>query len=402
MSTLAVAYLPSFLVVLILGILIGWLVSRYKNQHIQEDLLQQNNQLKLRIASQNKALIAQQSDLNIALKDNRSILNEFDDTQTEIKRLRGQLALAHGQAQLNSSRWQNCLKQARQLPALKIWITSLQRQLAQQRQYYQENRLYCKRLSDRLDYTNAHVKRIHTSLTKLHMRYRRLRKYADALQIRKASYQADAVRAHTRLTEIEGKLQPLRIWISVLQKKLNKTKTDKAQLRSYTNHIKLRLTTYKQSLDACQIRLTAVSKQINTLQQQPLNTTVVDVNDSIGLRLLDRIRLLGTSKSSFLGRVYNQIVEAKSETVETQHRLNDMRVSKDIRIKQLQEKITHLDTQLEQLPSLKAEYHTRVTELERTLDKIHTESIQPLQDVLREHQYTISAYRYKLAHFQLS
>ena len=405
MPALAMEYVPFLCIALILGALFSWLINNRRSKLTQTDLELLIKQLEQRIKAQNNALLAQQYDLNISLTDNKSVLKELADAEDYIKKLRGDLALARGQAALNESRWQSSLKQARQLPAHKIWVNSLQKKLAYKTMRCQENHQYSKRLAARLSYSQEYIQRIHTSLTKQHMRYQQLRRYANAMHARTSSYRAHASRAHTRLTAIEHQQQPLRTWIRVFQNKLMKTKSDYTQLRGYADNMQQRLATYKHNLAVCQTSLTAVSKENKILQQQkpePLIPPVSEVNDSAPLRMLDRMRLFGTSKDNFLGRVHNQILEAKLETLETERTLTSSCETKDGIIKQLHEKISSLESELQQIPVIKAEYQASVTALELELETMRRESLQPLQYMLREHQYTIQAYRIKVARLQLN
>ncbi|RCL46413.1 MAG: hypothetical protein DBW91_02330 [Candidatus Thioglobus sp.] len=405
MPVLAMEIVPLLFFALFLGAFIGWFINNHRSTLTQTDLTRQIEQFELRIAAQNSALLAQQRELDIFLTDNQSVLQELAEAELDIRTLRGDLALARGQAALNASRWQNSLKQARQLPAHKLWIKSLQKQCASKQISYQQNRQYAERLMAKQKYSQNYIQRLHTSLTKNHIRYQQLRHYADAIRARNNSYQRHATRAHTRLTAIEHLQQPLRRWIRVFQNKLMKTKTDYAHLRSYADHMQQRLTTYKHNLAICQSRLTVVSEENTILQQQkpePLIPPLSDVNDSTTLRALDRIRLLGVSKDSFLGRVHNQILEAKLETIATERTLTARCETKDGIIQELREKISNLDNELQHLPTLEAEHQANLTALRLELETMHNDTLPPLQHLLREHEYTIEAYRSKVARLQLS
>ena len=159
MPVLAMEIVPLLFFALFLGAFIGWFINNHKSTLTQADLSLQIEQLELRIAAQNNALLAQQHELDIFLTDNQSVLQELAEAELDIRTLRGDLALARGQAALNASRWQNSLKQARQLPAHKLWIKSLQKQLANKQIRYQQNRQYAERLVTMQKYNQNYIHR---------------------------------------------------------------------------------------------------------------------------------------------------------------------------------------------------------------------------------------------------
>lgn len=399
------------LVAAIIGGLIGWFLSRCKcNKAIAE------------IESQKQALDNEFNSVKstLALKE-----QQLADTQNSVVQLRSDVALAEGNAHLMTSRWKSTLKQARQAPNQLKWIQSLQAKLASKNTQLSQNRKYAEAKAWEAKVTKENLSRVHSRLTQVDAKvtnlkdwvsvfqtklmktktdYGQLRNYATATARSDRAYKDNLTRAHNRLTEIEGKQQPLRTWIRVFQTKLMKTKADYAQLRSYADNIQSALSANEDNLNRTHSRLSEVTKELAQLRDRKNNPMpplppAAEVSDNKTLRLVDRIRLLGTSKKEVYGRMHNQIREARLETIETERVLTDSCEEKDAIINGLRNQLRSAENRAQKAPVVQLDQSVRIKELESEVAKLHagTQTQVDLESQLREHRYTIDAYRSKLA-----
>lgn len=399
------------LVAAIIGALIGWFLNRCKcNKAIAE------------IESQKQALTTEfnavKSTLN--LKE-----QQLATTQNTVVQLRSDVALAEGNAHLMTSRWQSTLKQARQAPNQLKWIQSLQTKLANKNTQLAQNRQYAEAKAWEAKVTKENLSRVHNRLTEVDAKvanlqdwvsvfqtklvktksdYGQLRNYATATAKSDRAYKDNLARAHNRLTEIEGKQQPLRTWIRVFQTKLMKTKADYAQLRSYADNIQASLSANEDNLGRTHSRLSEVTKELADLRDRRNNPMpplppAAEVTDNKALRLVDRIRLLGTSKKEVYGRMHNQIREARLETIETERVLTDSCEEKDAIINGLRAQLRSAENRAQKAPVVQLDQSVKIKELESEVAKLNagTQAHTDLENQLREHRFTIDAYRSKLS-----
>lgn len=399
------------LVAAIIGVLIGWFLSRCKcNKAIAE------------IESQKQALTTEFNSVKstLALKE-----QQLADTQSSVVHLRSDVALAEGNAHLMTSRWQSTLKQARLAPNHLKWIQSLQTKLGNKNTQLSQNRKYAEAKAWEAKVTKENLFRVHSRLTQVDAKvsnlkdwvsvfqtklmktksdYGQLRNYADATARSDRAYKDNLSRAHNRLTEIEGKQQPLRTWIRVFQTKLMKTKSDYTQLRSYADNIQSSLSANEDNLNRTHSRLSEVTKELADLRYRRNNPMpplppAAEVSDNKTLRLVDRIRLLGTSKKEVYGRMHNQIREARLETIETERVLTDSCEEKDAIINGLRSQLRNAENRAQKAPVVQLDQSVKIKELESEVAKLNagTQANTDLEDQLREHKYTIDAYRSKLS-----
>ena len=346
------------------------------------------------------------------------------ESHNQAVQLRSQLALAEGNADLMRSRWQSTLKQARQARSYLKWIQALQRKLAAKNIHYQQNRQYAERMALEAKNNKQNLMRAHHRLTEIEHKqqslrtwigvfqaklmktkteYAQLRNYAQNTQSLLNATQENLSRTHARLTEIEHKQQPLRTWSGVFQAKLMKTKTEYAQLRSYAQNTQSLLNATQENLSRTHARLTAVGKELTNLQDAGKNPAAImppraAVNDSKTLRLVDRIRLLGTSKDAVYGRMHNQIREARLETIETERVLTDSCEEKDAIIADLRAQLHKAENRAQKAPVIHLDQSVKIKQLESTLAQVKADAQanSELENQLREHAFTIEAYRAKL------
>ncbi len=399
------------LVAAIIGVLIGWFLSRCAC-----------NKAIAKIESQKHTLTAEFNSVAsaLALKE-----QQLADTQGNVVQLLSDVALAEGNAYLMTSRWQSTLKQARQAPNQLKWIQSLQAKLTNKKTQLSQNRKYAEAKAWEAKVTRENLSRVHTRLTEVDAKvvnlkdwvsvfqtklmktktdYGQLRNYATAVASSDRAYKGNLTRAHNRLTEIEGKQQPLRTWIRVFQTKLMKTKSDYAQLRDYADNIQSSLSANEDNLSRTHSRLSEVTKELTALRYRKNNPMpplppAVEVSDNKTLRLVDRIRLLGTSKKEVYGRMHNQIREARLETIETERVLIDSCEEKDSIINGLRTQLRSAENRAQKAPVVQLDQSVKIKELESEVAKLKTgtQMQADLEGQLREHQFTIDAYRSKLS-----
>ncbi|MEM8845395.1 MAG: hypothetical protein AAGB35_10195 [Pseudomonadota bacterium] len=394
----------------VLGLLVGWFIYQNKCNKIAAALESEKQELQAQNDAQASTIREQQYQLDAAY---RNVLN-----------LRSELALAEGNAALNHSRWQSALKQARQAPNQLTWIKSLQAKLASTRVQLQQNRQYADAMAQEARNNRDNLTRVHTRLTEVDAKiaglkewikvfqtklvktkteYGQLRNYANAVAASDRANHSNLMRVHSRLSEIEHKQQPLRTWIRVFQTKLMKTKSEYEQLRSYSENIQADLDAKEDNLTRTHTRLTQITNELEALKDRRNNPLppippAADVSDNKALRLVDRIRLLGTSKNEVYGRMHNQIREAKLETIETERVLTDSCEEKDAIIDDLRGQIHKLENKLQTAPVVNLDQSVQIKELEAEVGQLKAEqsAATELEGMLREHKFTIEAYRSKL------
>ena len=356
------------LVAAIIGALIGWFLSRCKcNKAVAE------------IESQKQALNNELNSVNSTL-DSRQ--QQLEDTQNTVVQLRSELALTQGNAHLMASRWQSTLKQARQVPNQLKWIQSLQTKLANKNTQLSQNRKYAEAKAWEAKVTKENLARVHSRLTEVDARaanlkewvtvfqtklvktksdYSQLRNFADAVARSDRAHKDNLARTHLRLTEIEGKQQPLRTWIRVFQTKLMKTKSDYAQLRSYADNIQASLDASEDNLARTHTRLSEVSRELaETLHRKnnpmPPLPPAADVTDNSC-----------EEKDAIINSLRAQLRSAENRA----QKAPVVQLDQSVRIKQLESEVAKL--------------------------KAGTQQQTRLESELREHKFTIDAYRSKLS-----
>lgn len=412
------------LVAALIGGLIGWFMYRCKCNKAIAEVEAQKQSVISELDSTKGQLASTQQQLTTTEQQLASTEQQLSEANNTAKILRGDVAQAEGNAFLMKSRWQSSLKLARQTPHQLKWIQSLQTKLADKNKQLQQNRQFAEAKAWEAQVTKENLARVHTRLTEVDAKasslrewmsvfqnklvktktnYSQLRSYADNTQSSLNATKDNLARAHNRLTEIEHKQQPLRTWIRVFQTKLMKTKSDHAQLRSYADNLQTSLNASEDNLARTHNRLTELTKEFQNFKDNRLNPLPpipppAEVSDNKALRLVDRIRLLGTKKDSVYGRMHNQIREAKLETIETERVLTDSCEEKDAIIDDLRAQLRKAENRAQKAPVVQLDQSVKIKELEAELGQAKADIQAGLEkeDQLREHELTIDAYRSKL------
>lgn len=398
------------LVATLLGILIGWLLYRCNCRKSIAELDAKISNMQSQIGSYKDDLQTKEQQLLTAQHDNVN--------------LRSTLAIAEGNAALMESRWQSTLKQARQTPNQLKWIQSLQHKLADTNVRLSQNRGYAETMAIEARNAKESLQRVHCRLTEVDAKnadlktwisvfqnkllktktgYDQLRNFATAVDNSDRANRENLNRVHSRLTEIDGKQQPLRTWIRVFQDKLKHTRTNYGQMRNYATNIQKDLDAKRENLSRAHSRLSHVSRELQHVRlhgntAMPPIPPAAEVKDNKVLRLVDRIRLLGTSKNEVYGRMNNQLREVKLESVHTERKLTDSCEEKDAIIYDLRQQLRKSENRAQKAPTPVLDQSVKVKELEAELARIQTEvrDTLNLESQLREHKYTIDSYRSKL------
>ncbi len=413
----------------LLGVAVGWFLNRCSCRKSIDEL--------------NTKIDEQKSTYTSELETKEQQLLSFHH---DIVNLTSELALAQGTANLMQSRWQSTLKQARQAPNQLRWIQALQTKLADKNLRLSQNRQYAEVMAAESRSAKENLQRVHTRLSetskeisglkswvrvfqtkllnnkkknkelgdwvmvfqnklrKTKTEYGQLRNFATAIDKSNRANRENLQRVHSRLTEVDNKQQPLRTWISVFQNKLKHTRTNYGQLRSYATNIQAELNAKNENLGRTHTRLTNVARELEHVRKygntaMPAIPAETDVKDNKVLRIVDRIRLLGTSKNEVYGRMSNQLREAQLGAVQTERILTDSCEEKDAIIYDLRQQLRKAENRAQQAPIPILDQSVKIKELEAKLARANSESsaATALETQIREHQITIDAYRSKLA-----
>ena len=390
----------------LLGVLVGWLLYRCGCRKSISEL--------------NSDIESKQSQINSCNNELQMKEQQLVAANHENVNLRSELALAQGNASLMESRWRSTLKQAQQTPNQLKWIQSLQHKLANTNIQLSQNRSYAETMAAEANNAKENLQRVHTRLTevdahaanmktwvhvfqsKLNTKkteYDQLRNFATAMDKSDRANRENLQRVHSRLSEIDGKQQPLRTWIRVFQDKLKHTRTNYGQLRNYATAVQTELDAKRDNLDRAHTRLTNVSRELQHVRKygdttMPPIPTKAEVKDNKVLRLVDRIRLLGTSKDEVYGRMNNQLREVRLESVQKERVLTDSCEEKDAIIYDLRQQLRKAENRAQQAPAPILDQSVKIKELEAELARVNSPD---LENQIREHRLTIAAYKKKLS-----
>ena len=398
------------LVAALLGVLVGWLLYRCGCRKSIAELDSKVSNMDAQINSYKNDLQTKEQQLLTANHDNVN--------------LRSSLSIAEGNAALMESRWQSTLKQARQTGPQRKWIQSLQQKLSATRLQLSQNRGYAETMAVEASNVKENLQRVHSRLTAVDAKnaelktwisvfqnklrktktdYQQLRNFATAADASDKANRENLTRVHSRLSEIDGKQQPLRTWIRVFQDKLKHTRTNYGQLRNYATNIQTELDAKRENLARAHSRLSHVTRELQHVRQygdtpMPAIPPKSEVKDNKVLRLVDRIRLLGTSKNEVYGRMNNQLREVRLDAVQKERKLTDSCEEKDAIIYDLRQQLRKAENRAQKVPAPALDQSVKVKELEAELARVQNEvrDALNLENQLREHKLTIESYRSKL------
>ncbi len=393
MSYLLNEFLYYLITAAIIGAAIGWFMHLCKCKSALTDL---RNNLESKIDTQANELSTQADELETVKKQAISYKTQYGDIQSKYDRQSGDLMLM-------TSRWQNTLKKAKQLPIHQTWIKNLQNKYQQtlcERNEFEN--LACQYVDMHAE-ANQKIKRLNKRVTD-----------QESYKFRLTDMVGKVQSLNNKVTSSENNIRGLYGMIGQVQSKWRTDREDTARLRELhpvleqqTHAAKAELHAYKNKTQSEILELqklrnqdladqnmrnqTELSKIKNRVEE--LTPLEIPNNDNKFTRFMDKVRLAGTSKNNVLGRTYKQINEIKLESSEKERVFVDTCEEKDAIIDDLREQVRTAENRAQ------ASSAAAVQEYKGKLSTLESELQSSKQDLalLREHEHTIEALKSKLA-----
>ncbi len=365
----------------IVGALVGWWRRNCTcNNHVTE--LRTNLEGKIN---------AQASELEKAQKQAASYKMQYGELQAKYDRQTGDL-------QLMTSRWKSTFAKAKQLPVHQAWLKKVQSMYQQTRTERNEFENLACHYSDLHSEANQKIKRLNKRVTD-----------QETYQVRLTDMISKVGRLNNKVTDSENYTKSLYGMISQIQSKWKEDRANlnpelqkvigitKAELHALQNKSqteiselqKLRAKDLAEQNARNQEELTTLKNRVNELE--PLQGDLPG-QDSKFNRFMDKVRLVGTSKNTVLGRTYKQINEVKLQASEKERVFVDTCEEKDAVIDDLREQLRTADSRAQASSSAKVqEYKSKLTEIEKELQSSKSDL-----SMLLEHEHTIEALKNKL------
>lgn len=365
----------------VIGVAVGWFMKRCQcNRDLSE----------LRTDLQNK-IDSQTNKLEIAEKQALNYKTQYGDIQAKYDRQNGDLMLM-------TSRWQTTLEKAKQLPIHQTWLKKIQTK-------YQET--LCERnelenlachYADLHSDANQKIKRLNKRVTDQEAYAFRLDDMTNKvhnLNDKVTNSENDVKSLYGMISQIQSKWRQDRSLMSPeLEKQISSTKAELYALQNkYQTEIaeqqKIRTKDLAEQNTRNQEELVSLRKRIHELT--PLEG-VEPGQDTKFNRFMDKVRLIGTSKNTVLGRTYKQINEVKLEASEKERVFVDTCEEKDAVIDDLREQLRTVESRAQaSSAAVVQEYKTKMNSLESELQTSKLDL-----GMLREHEHTIEAFKTKL------
>ncbi len=375
----------------VLGALVGWLMRRC---FCNRDLAAMQDKLN----EKSKLLDNKEHELEKATADSASAKAKANTLET-------QYAMQTGELTLMTSRWKSTLNQAKQLPSHKAWINQLQnkyQEMTAERDEY-ENLAY--HFYDSHAEANQKIIRLNNRVTKQERHKFRLDDMVQKVD-----------RLNNKVTTSENNMRGMYGMVKQIQHKWNTDRIDATHLRELTpkleqekNQAQSKLTTLtadhqndfeqqkaqhqteiEQFKKKHQTEVLELEKRINELK--PLEGDLPGQDTKFN-RFIDKIRLVGTSKNTILGRAYNQIDEIKTEVGEKERVFVDTCEEKDAVIEDLRNQVRTAENRAQAAcaDSLQ-DSRSKIQELEQQVSTLSTDA-----SLLTEHEHTIEAFKNKIS-----
>ena len=364
-----------------LGILIGWFIRRCT---CNRDMNALREDLEHKISVQAR-------ELDETKKQAVAYKTQYGDIQAKYDRQSGDLMLM-------TSRWQTTLEKAKQLPAHQVWLKKVQN-------------MYQQTLSERNDFEDlaCHYSDLHADANQKIKRLNKRVTDQESYQYRLNDMIGKVQSLNDKITVSENDTRSLYAMISQIQNKWRQDRQNispeleqqlgatKAELYALQNKSETEIA------DLQKLRSKDLAEQ-NARNQEELNTLRKRLDELVPLqgnlpgqdtkfnRFMDKVRLIGTSKNTVLGRTYKQINEVKLEASEKERVFVDTCEEKDAVIDDLREQLRTADSRAQaSSAAIVQEYKTKMTSLESEL-----KSSQLDLSMLREHEHTIEAFKNKI------
>ena len=356
----------------VLGTLVGWLMRR---------------------CTCNRDIAELQTKLEQSKRNLNDTTVKFHTQKAQLADLGSRYATQSGELMLMTSRWQSTLKQAKELPYYLSWVNKLQhmyQQACDERDDFSS--IACRYAVMHAD-ANQKIKRLNRRVTD-----------QESYKFRLEDMIAKVQRLNSKVTTSENNTRGLYAMIAQIQEKWRGDHAEAELLRGI--HPK-----FEEQKTKAQWRLAELDKkytekfqeqqaqhqtEIENMQKRINELTPLEGNepgqDTKFNRFMDKIRLVGTSKNTVLGRVYNQINETKREVSEKERIFVDTCEEKDAIIDDLREQVRTAENRAQASNSaILQERTTRIRELETELNTMNGSLA-----MLREHEHTIEALKNKL------
>ncbi len=356
-----------------LGTFVGWLIRRY---------------------GCNRDLADMQAKLDHSQRELDDKTAMFSSYENKITDLQSKLDQQSGALKLMTSRWRSTLFQAKQLPKYQSWLKKVQNM-------YQQTR------GERNDFENLSNQYV-AMHADANQKIKRLNKRVTDQEGYKYQFEdliTKVRRLNSKVTSSENEFRGLYGMIAQVQDKWRQDRVDATHLRAIhpeieeqKNKAQWRLAELdKMYTEKIQEQQAQHQSEIEKMLKRIDELTPLEGNlpgqDSKFNRFMDKIRLVGTSKNTVLGRVYKQIDETKREAGEKERVFVDTCEEKDAIIEDLHEQVRIAENRAQTTSTAALqESKARIHELETELSSINC-SIE----MLREHEHTIEALKNKLS-----
>jgi len=367
-----------------LGALVGWLMRR---------------------CGCNRDLAAMQEKLNEQNKLLEKTSTDLASSKARANTLQTDYAMQSGELKLMTSRWESKLKQARQLPDHQTWIKQLQnkyRDVLAERDEYEDLTYH---FYDQHAEANQKIIRLNNRVTQ-----------QERFKSRLTDMVSKVDRLNHKVTSSENNMHNMHGMVKQIQYKWRTDRIDAKHLREINPKLEQQKNEAQSKLDALvadqqhyaeqqtsqhQIEIEQFKNKHKTEMQklearinelQPLEGDIPGQDTKFN-RFIDKIRLVGTSKNTILGRTYKQIDEMKLEVGEKERVFVDTCEEKDAVIEDLRNQVRTAENHAQAAcASSLQESRTKIQELEQKVTTLNADA-----SLLLEHEHTIEAFKNKLA-----
>ncbi len=376
----------------ILGALVGWLMRSCSCKKAISELR----------ANLEGKINAQASEIKTQANEIENTRKQVIDYKTRYQTAQANYESQSGDLMLMTSRWQTTLEKAKQLPKHQKWIKNLQSK-------YQHTR------AERNDFEGiaCHYADLHSDANQKIKRLNKRVTDQESFKYRLDDMIGKVGRLNDRVTTSENYTKSLYGMIGQIQKKwradrgnsnpaiqqeLNSTKAQMYALQNESQTTiselqNLRNKDLAEQNTRNQEELSALRNRVRELE--PLEGDLPGQDSKIS-RILDKVRLVGTSKNTVLGRTYKQINEIKLEASQKERVFVDTCEEKDAVIDDLREQLRTADNRAQAASS------AAVQECKSKLASAEKELETAKQDVslLKEHELTIESFKLKFKSLQ--
>ena len=341
----------------------------------------------------NRGLAEMQEKLDRSRREHNDKTAKFSSYKNKITDLTSKLALQNGELRLMTSRWHSTLSQARQLPKYQSWLKKVQNM-------YQQTR------GERDDFANlaSHYVDLHADANQKIKRLNRRVTNQEGYQYRLDDMITKVGRLNSKITTSENDTAALYSMIAQIQSKWSNDRIDATHLSAIYPEMEEQKSQAQSRLAEVDKKYTEKFEQQQTQHQAEIKKMQARIDeltplegnlpgqDTMFNRFMDKVRLVGTSENTVLGRAYKQIDETKREVSEKERVFVDTCEEKDAVINDLREQVRDADNRAQAASgAVLQESRVKIQKLETEIN-----SMNGSLALLREHEHTIEAFKNKL------